>query len=196
MRDSFLLLERNAERLRCLVDDLLESRSLDAGHFSLNIKPVNLTQIVAESILHLHDYVSQLKVTIEQTGINIPIWVDADAVRLQQIVFNLISNATKYSPESGVVEVNIIVSANGMARVSVRDRGQGIPAEFQKKIFQKFARGPAPNNRKVASTGLGLCIVKSLVEAHGGVMGFSSVEGQGSTFFFELPQVQANTDQV
>lgn len=190
MKNSIDLLERNAERLRRLIDDLLESRRIDSEQFSLQKIPMNLQQVVSESILHLRDYVSQLDVSIELDEVEERLWVNADPVRIQQIMSNLISNAAKFSTPGGLVQVAVIKINSSTARVSVRDYGQGIPVAFQPNIFQKFARGPTPQNRQVVSTGLGLSIVKSLLEAHEGTIEFVSEENQGTTFHFDLPLIQ------
>lgn len=194
MKSSFSLLERNAERLRRLIDDLLESRRIDSEQFTLQKIPSNLQQLVSDTILHLRDYAGQLDVSVEQPVVDKELWIDADPVRIQQILSNLISNAAKYSAHGGVVQVQVTRLPDDKVRVSVTDHGQGIPLAFQSSVFKKFARGPAPKHRQVASTGLGLSIVKALVEAHGGHIGFVSTEGQGSTFYFDLPlhQFSAN----
>lgn len=191
LKSSLPLLERNAERLRRLIDDLLESRHIESGQLSLEKKDLDLAQSVQESIDQLRDYAQESAVTLEFTPPKTPVWVHADPLRLQQICANLISNAAKFSPQGGTVRVCIRTVDKGMARVCVRDDGPGIAADFQPRVFEKFARGPAQPNRPIASTGLGLSIVKALVEAHEGRVGFESAEGQGSTFHFELPIVPA-----
>lgn len=191
LKSSLPLLERNAERLRRLIDDLLESRRIEAGQLSLDAKDLDLAQSVQETIDQLRDYAQESDVHLEFTPPETPVWVHADPLRLQQISANLISNAAKFSPRGGTVRVCIRQADQRMARVCIRDDGPGIPADFQPRVFEKFARGPAQPNRPIASTGLGLSIVKVLVEAHGGRAGFESSEGQGSTFYFDLPTVPA-----
>lgn len=185
--DSISLLERNAERLRRLIDDLLESRRIESGQLSLQKTDVDLALCVRETLEQLRDYARQSTVDFAFTSLDAPLWVHADPVRLQQICTNLLSNAAKFSPQGGTVRVSLERTGKSMVRVSVHDDGPGIPADFQPRVFGKFARGPAQPNRPIASTGLGLSIVKALVEAHGGHVGFESVPGQGTTFHFELP---------
>ena len=191
LKSSLPLLERNAERLRRLIDDLLESRRIEAGQLSLEKKDLDLAQSVQDSIDQLRDYAQESAVCLEFTPPEAPVWVHADPLRLQQISANLVSNAAKFSPRGGTVRVCIRPAGPGLARVCVRDDGPGIAADFQPHVFEKFARGTAQPNRPIASTGLGLSIVKALVEAHGGHVGFDSTEGQGSTFYFDLPTVPA-----
>lgn len=191
LKSSLPLLERNAERLRRLIDDLLESRRIESGQLSLQKKVLDLTQSLQETLSQLRDYAQDSAVHLAFTPPDEAVWVHADPLRLQQISANLISNAAKFSPRGGTVRVCIRKAGPGMARVCVRDDGPGIPADFQPHVFEKFARGPAQPNRAIASTGLGLSIVKALVEAHGGRAGFESADGQGSTFYFDLPIVPA-----
>lgn len=190
LRESMALLERNAERLRRLIDDLLESRLIESGQLVLRPAAVPLAASVRETLGQMRDYAQQSGVALELAEPDgAPLWVRADPLRLQQITTNLVSNAVKFSPVGSTVRVAISRSEAGMARVSVRDEGPGIPAAFQARVFEKFARGPAQPNRPIAGSGLGLSIVKALVEAQGGRVGFVSAEGRGTTFHFELPQV-------
>ena len=189
LQTSLSMIERNAERLLRLIDDLLESRRIESGRLTLQKCPVDLVLNVRDTLAQLRDYAQQSDVQLDFTPPQEPFWVHADPMRLQQIGANLISNATKFSPRGGTVRVGITQTAPGKVRVCVSDDGPGIPADFQPHVFEKFARGPARPNRPIASTGLGLSIVKALVEAHGGSVGFESVEGQGTTFHVELPTV-------
>ncbi len=109
----------------------------------------------------------------------------ADFERWVQVVVNLLSNAVKYSPTGGRVDIDVL-SLGGSVRVTVTDRGPGVPDEFKGRIFQKFAQAETGNMRG-SGTGLGLSIVKSLVELHGGRVGFTSDPGTGTTFHVEQP---------
>lgn len=188
-RSSIDLLDRNAERLRRLIDDLLEIWEIELGQLSLEKQRINLNQVVKEAILSMRDYAAQLDVTVDLAEADGEIWGDADPVRVQQVVCNLVSNAAKYSPRGGVVRVGVVGLDNQTSRVFVTDAGPGIPEAFLPSIFKKFARGPAPENCSLSSTGLGLSIVKALVEAHGGEVGFETQVGKGSTFYFDLPRI-------
>jgi signal transduction histidine kinase len=109
------------------------------------------------------------------------------------VIGNLISNAIKYSPQGGVVEVSAD-QENGSVRVEVRDEGMGIPLSQQPQIFTKFFRGDAPASG-ITGTGLGLAVSRDIVESHGGRIGFTSAEGKGTTFFVELPGANGVKDR-
>ena len=110
----------------------------------------------------------------------------ADADRIAQVLANLLSNAAKFSPAGEQVAIGIVRRGNQL-RVSVRDRGPGIPDEFRAVIFQKFAQADAKDSRRKGGTGLGLSIARSIAERHGGTLTFESVPGQGAAFHLDLP---------
>jgi signal transduction histidine kinase len=114
------------------------------------------------------------------------ITVTADGDRLLQVMANLLSNAAKFSPAGGKVEVGAAMRGDGV-RVKVRDHGAGIPADFQDKIFGKFSQADSSDTRRLGGTGLGLSITKAIVEKHGGTIGFETAPGAGTTFHFDLP---------
>ena len=117
----------------------------------------------------------------------------ADPDRLIQVVENLLSNAVKFSPPGGLVRIRV-ARAGERVRVSVEDRGPGIPLEFQPHVFEKFAQGPRTNARREGGTGLGLHIARGIVERLGGAMGFASTPGEGSSFYFDLPALGRDVD--
>ena len=118
--------------------------------------------------------------------------VRVDSQRLMQVLSNLLSNAIKYSPEGGTVEVKVCQHDNSI-RVTVTDQGPGIPKEFYPRIFQKFAQADSSDIRQKGGTGLGLAITKELLEHMDGLIGFDSVEGAGTSFYFELPLQNSQT---
>ena len=122
-----------------------------------------------------------------------PLGVMGNPDRLRQVIGNLISNAIKYSPAGGVVAVHA-GPENGHIRVEVRDEGMGIPVNQQSKIFTKFFRGDAAASG-ITGTGLGLAVSRDIVESHGGRIGFKSAEGEGTTFFVELPGANGVKDR-
>ena len=128
---------------------------------------------------------------LERNGVDASaLWVEADADRLIQVVTNLLSNSAKFSPAGSTVVVEV-GRHSGRVRVSVRDEGPGIPEEYQALIFEKFAQVDASSSRQKEGTGLGLSISKAIIEMHGGQIGFETEVGRGTTFYFDLPQGQA-----
>jgi signal transduction histidine kinase len=113
--------------------------------------------------------------------------VRADADRLIQVVTNLLSNAVKFSPEGACVEISI-ARHDGMIRVSVRDRGPGIPKSFHHLVFEKFVQADASDQRQRGGTGLGLTICRAIIEDLGGQIDFETEAGRGTKFFFDLPE--------
>ena len=110
----------------------------------------------------------------------------SDLERLIQVLANLLSTAAKFSPEGENVEI-AVTRRNDVARVSVSDHGPGVPKEFHDNVFAKFTQADSSDTRKAGGTGLGLNISKTIVDKHGGTIGFDTKDGVGTTFYFELP---------
>ena len=113
------------------------------------------------------------------------VMVGGDAFRLSQVVTNLLSNAIKFSPIDSEIEISVSTDGDRVT-VLVTDHGDGIPEDFKGQIFQRFAQADNSDSRSVGGTGLGLSISKSIIETHGGTIGFESDQGVGTTFFFTL----------
>ena len=177
---------KNSLRLTHLINDLLDMEKLAAGkmHFDMQLQP--LMPLIEQALDSNRAYGSERKVTLALTEQAPGTMVRVDAERLMQVLSNLLSNAMKFSPENGTVEV-AVHPVDNKVRVTVSDHGPGVPAEFRDYIFQKFAQADSSTTRQKGGTGLGLAITRELVERMNGEIGFESVENEGARFYFELP---------
>jgi len=157
------------------------------------IRPGELSKediaMVKQAIEANHSYGQQFGVRYELRSELNGAYAALDQDRITQVIDNFLSNAAKFSPRDGVVEVTAERRGNNI-RLSVTDHGNGIPDEFRSRIFQKFAQADSSDTRQKGGTGLGLSICKAIVETHGGEIGFDSEAGKGTTFYFELPEKQ------
>jgi signal transduction histidine kinase len=180
-------IERNARAQKRLIEDLLDVSRIVTGKVALEIMPVDPRRVV-EAALETMQPAAQAKgitvVPLLDTGVAT---VRGDFARLQQIVCNLLSNAIKFTPSGGRVEV-CLAHRNGEAEISVSDSGQGIKPEFLPLVFDRFRQEDGSISRRHGGLGLGLAIVRHLVELHAGsVEAFSDGEGKGSRFVVRLP---------
>jgi signal transduction histidine kinase len=170
--------QRNARRLHSLVDDLLTVSRLDAGRIHLEHRRVALGPIVEATCADLRSRADGKGVAVS-VDVRDAAVVDGDAVRLGQIVTNLMSNAVKFTPGGGSVRVGV-QRDDGHVDLVVADQGIGIPADELPRLFERFFRASTAGH--VEGTGLGLSITRELVELHGGTLSVTSTEGEGSTF--------------
>jgi PAS domain S-box-containing protein len=177
---------KNTERLVRLINDLLDIDKIASGKMDFDLQWYDLSPMIEQAIETNAAYGAQLNVkfVLHDETANVAVKVDYD--RMMQVMANLFSNAAKFSPEHGVVDVTIAVGS-GVARISVQDHGPGISDEFRAKIFQKFTQQDSSDTRLKGGTGLGLAISQALIEKMGGRIGFESTLGQGTTFYLELP---------
>ncbi|HVW19667.1 MAG TPA: ATP-binding protein [Opitutaceae bacterium] len=186
-RARFLeIIDRNANRLTLLIDDLLLLSTLDSGRLRLELQPVRLRSAAQEVA---EDFQTRAAARRMGLGNAVPgeLQVRADPERLRQVLSNLVDNAIKYGREEGRVELTAAALPDGRIEVGVRDDGPGLPPEVQPRIFERFYRVDKARSREQGGTGLGLAIVKHVVQAHGGEVRLESRPGQGTTFFFILP---------
>jgi PAS domain S-box-containing protein len=180
-------IERNADAQTKLIEDLLDISRVITGKLRLDARPVDMAPVV-------DDAVSAVRPAAQAKNIAVVTSVDShaglvlgDANRLQQVVWNLLSNAVKFTPRGGRIEVGLAL-ADSQVEVSVRDTGEGIAPEFLPYVFERFRQADGGKTRTHGGLGLGLSIVRSLVEMHGGTVGAGSEgRGRGATFSVRLP---------
>lgn len=189
-RKSLARVQSQSERMTTLVEDLLLLARLDEGQ-PVKVTDVDLTQLVIETVsdekVMAPDHIWQLQLPDE------PITVRGDATQLHQVLANLLSNARKHTDAGTTVVTGVMLSADGSAVVTVTDNGPGIPEDFQGRIFSRFARADAARSGSEGTSGLGLSIVESIVEAHGGNVEVTSRPGR-TEFALRLPAV--STERV
>ncbi|HEX7900785.1 MAG TPA: response regulator [Planctomycetota bacterium] len=176
----------STDRLVRLINDILDIEKIESGKMTFQLKPLDLAVLVEQAVESTRAYGDRLGVTFTLDTRTRDLRVRGDVDRLTQVVLNLLSNAAKFSPPKSAVEVSV-ARVNGKIRVAVKDRGPGIPEEFQGRIFQKFSQADSSDTRQKGGTGLGLNISKAIVEKHGGTIYFETETGAGTTFFFDLP---------
>ena len=177
---------KNSKRLSLLINDLLDMEKLIAGKIPFDLQEQPLVPLLRYAVESLHAYAEQYQVRFLLLEPSDELRVLVDGARLHQVLNNFLSNAAKFSPTGGQVEVAVVLEP-GRVRVNVIDHGQGVPADFRSRIFEKFSQADASDERKRGGTGLGLAISKEIVERMSGLVGFESEEGRGSCFYFELP---------
>ena len=183
------IISRQNRHLRHIVDDLLDVSRMLAGKIELAIAPLDLTDCVKNCVdsLRATEAGSKARITIQTQ----PVWIDGDAVRVEQMLNNLLGNALKFSAPDGDIQVRV-EEQPGRAVVSVEDKGSGITPELLAHVFDPFVQGPAPVDRMQSGLGIGLALVRQLVRLHHGeITALSQGPGMGSTFTFWIPSVPA-----
>ena len=186
-RELVLIAERSSQRLILLVNDILDTERLESGKMRFELKVTELRPLVERAVESMEGFAREHRVLLRVAAPEEPIRASVDADRLIQVMTNLISNAVKFSPPEATVEVELARTTDGGAKIEVRDRGPGVPREFQPRIFQRFSQADSSSSRQKRGTGLGLSIAKAIVEHLGGTIGYRTSLGKGSTFFVRLP---------
>ncbi len=191
IRHALAVIERSAQTQARLVEDLLDISRIRTGKFHLNARPIELCAVVDAAIESVSPAIAAKRIRLhresdEQIGL-----ISGDAERLQQVVWNLLSNAVKFTPEEGLIEIRLERAGN-CARLTIYDTGAGIRKEFLPFVFDSFRQADETDKARHKGLGLGLAIVRHLVEAHGGtVSAMSAGENLGATFAVELPLLAA-----
>ncbi|HVF90972.1 MAG TPA: ATP-binding protein [Blastocatellia bacterium] len=189
------VVDRNVKMQTKIIEDILDVSRIITGKLSLNVSPVNLASVVETTLDAVRLAADAKGIRIEWALESDPGPVSGDPERLQQVVWNLVSNAIKFTPRGGAVNVRLARAAS-QAEITVTDTGKGIKADFLPFVFERFRQADNTTTRQHSGLGLGLAIVRHLVEMHGGtVLAESGGEGQGATFILRLP-LRAVRDSV
>jgi signal transduction histidine kinase len=178
------------ERLTRLINDILDLQRFEAGRMELGFEDLEINVLLEKSLSLFQSVARERNLSMEKDIPDHGIRVKGDPDRLLQVMANLLSNATKFTPEGGKIKTAVSqATENGatVLKVSVSDTGDGIPKELQPKLFMKFQHADKLTKKKGEGTGLGLALVKEIIEYHGGTVGVESEPGCGSTFYFTLP---------
>ncbi|WP_076743524.1 ATP-binding protein [Sphingomonas jeddahensis] len=181
--------QSNSARLVRLINDILDIEKIEAGRMSFDVRPIALDMILKSAVQDNSGFATQYGVRLELAPVPTGAAVLADYDRLMQVLTNLLSNAIKFSPPDAVVTVQVI-ALDRRYRVSVIDRGTGIPEAFRDRIFNKFAQADGSDTRQKGGTGLGLSIVREIVTRLGGSITFDTQESAGTTFHVDLPAAE------
>ncbi len=191
MQQMIQIASNNTERLLLLINDILDIQKIESGQMLFKFAPLDvmalLDQAVEDNESYARQYGVQFEITLRKDGAH----VMGDHDRLIQVLNNLLSNAAKFSPQGGKIE--LAVAQHGKTiRISVTDHGAGIPEEFQPSLFEQFTQSDASDSRQKGGTGLGLSIVKAIIDKHGGRVDYITRQGVGTTMFIELPICKTN----
>jgi len=184
------VIERNAKAQAQMIEDLLDMSRIVSGKLRIDLQLIDPAAVLKAAVASIRPSADvkeiEFEATLEPVGL-----IHSDAGRLQQIIWNLLTNAIKFTPHKGSVRVVLRRTADSLVEITVTDTGRGIPAEFLPYVFDRFRQADASTTRRHGGLGLGLSIVKSLVEMHKGtVEAHSDGEGQGATFTLRLPLVR------
>ena len=179
---------KNAERLVLLVNDILDIEKIESGRMEFRNEPVDLVELVQAAVEANQGYADAHGVRLRAAVGPAEAPVAGDRDRLMQVMANLVSNAAKFSPRGAEVTVALDAAADGRRwRLTVADRGPGIPEAFRGRVFERFAQADSSDTRSKGGTGLGLSITRAIVQHMGGDIGFVTAPGEGTTFHVELP---------
>ena len=185
-KDDFNAIYESAERLDKLVEDLLEVARSESGTIYIETKPVKISDIINQTLNEIKIEAEKKSIKIESVLENDETLVLGDKDKLHEVFENLVSNSIKYGKQNGSLRISSR-SLDGFLEFEISDDGIGIPQDVQEKIFSKFFRARQKGTEEVPGTGLGLFVVRMLIEKMKGSISFTSVEGQGTTFNLKLP---------
>ena len=186
MKDDLGMVHRNANKLLELVNQLLDISKLESGNMKLQTVPQNIVPLVKALALSFTSYAERKTITLKFTSSEAEIVVYIDKDKIEKIITNILSNAFKFTPEGGTIEVTVRTDERN-SNIIISDTGVGIPREKISKIFDRFYQVDGSHTREQEGTGIGLSLTKELVELHRGKIEVESEEGKGSTFTVSIP---------
>jgi signal transduction histidine kinase len=194
--EALEIIERNCQMQQKLIEDLLDVSRIAAGKLQLNAAPMSLTAVVQAAVDVILPAAQEKQIVIDATLDEDTDSIVGDADRLQQVMWNLLSNAVKFTPDGGRIELRT-ETVDGMARVIVKDTGEGIDSQFLPHVFDRFCQADGSASRRHGGLGIGLSIVRHVVELHGGAVDVvSGGKGRGTTFGVSLPLAPSSAEQM
>jgi signal transduction histidine kinase len=191
-REFLTVIQRNAERLQRLVDDLLLVQQWETRDVSMEVADVDIDDVIRHSLERVRSSADRKSIAVSVDG-DVGVVVRGDAMRLGQVVDNLLSNAVKFTPDGGSVSVAVWRGTLACA-IEVRDSGPGVPVDERGRLFERFFRSRDAVARSIPATGLGLVIARRIAEAHGGALELVERDGPGAVFRLLLPFASAPTE--
>jgi signal transduction histidine kinase len=189
------IIKQNCFRLIRMVSNLIDITKIDAGYFKIDMNNCDIVMIVEDITLSVAQYIESRNIElIFDTDIEEKV-IACDPDKIERIVLNLLSNSIKYTPAGGQILVRIFMEADNLI-ISVKDTGVGVPEEMKFMIFDRFVQVDRTSSRRSEGSGIGLSIVKGLVELHGGSIYLESELGKGTEFIIELPDRKVNCDYI
>lgn len=183
---------KNSVRLADLIDDLLDLQKFEAGEMVFKFEPLSVNALLNEAIDANSGFARSLGITISPLNEKEDFIIEGDRSRLMQVLANLLSNAAKFSKEGGHVDLRTHTTGDRVT-ISVIDFGVGIPPNSQERVFGQFSQIDSSDQRKVGGTGLGMHISKQIVDRHKGQLEYTSIHGEGTTFFLTLNSARDDT---
>ena len=190
LQSYFQLIDQSGNTLLALLNDLLDLAKLESGKMQFEFQPTDLIPVVGQVVDEFQSVFSERQLTLTSTLPADPISVSLDTIRIQQVVRNLLSNAAKFSPEQGEIDLRVVVE-DQRVKLSVRDQGPGIPAQELETVFEKFIQSSATQSG-AGGTGLGLAICREIVSAHHGHIWVENRTEGGADFMVEFPLQSAS----